>query len=400
MNFVKDTEGIKKVLLVQPNFPIAKRQTKNYFPIGLLKIGKYFQEQNADVRYIDLKEDNEIDFDPDIIFITSIFTYWCDHIKDAVDFCKENFNGIRTVVGGIYASLMPEHCKEYTKCDDVYVGLIDEVEDLEPAYELVDSDLDVIHTSRGCVRRCDFCGVYQIEPKFKYKHHLGGVKSKRVIFYDNNLLANPHIDNILDDLYMLKLDKKINYVESQSGFDGRILQKKPHLAKKLKITGFKHPRIAWDNGFEELDDIKEQIGILIDAGFDKRLISVFILVNYVEPFDVIEAKRVELAKLGVQIVLCRYIPLNQTYDNYKPRRKQTCGDYYIHPNWTDAEIKQIFRNQRKHNMSIRFGKNWYSKTMEQKKLPRELHEKITKMSYDEAKHYLNDIWSLYDFHRE
>ena len=52
-------------------------------------------------------------------------------------------------------------------------------------------------------------------------------KKKKVIFYDNNLLANEYIENILEELIELKKEKKITYVESQSGFDGRILRKKP-----------------------------------------------------------------------------------------------------------------------------------------------------------------------------
>ena len=38
------------------------------------------------------------------------------------------------LVGGIYASLMPNHCKEYTGCDDVIVGQIYEAEKLIPAF--------------------------------------------------------------------------------------------------------------------------------------------------------------------------------------------------------------------------------------------------------------------------
>ena len=43
-----------------------------------------------------------------------------------------------------------------------------------------------------------------------------------VITWDRN---NEYIEDILNELIELKKDKKISYVESQSGFDGRILRK-------------------------------------------------------------------------------------------------------------------------------------------------------------------------------
>ena len=64
---------------------------------------------------------------------------------------------------------MPQHCKEYTGCDDVIFGTIDEAEKLRPAYDLVDVDYQILHTTRGCIRKCGFCGTYIIEPEWLCK---------------------------------------------------------------------------------------------------------------------------------------------------------------------------------------------------------------------------------------
>ncbi len=83
---------------------------------------------------------------------------------------------------------------------------------------------------RGCIRKCGFCGTYIIEPKFLSKKTIKDeIIKKKLVFYDNNLLANPYIKNILEELIELKKEHKISYVESQSGFDGRILRKHPEL---------------------------------------------------------------------------------------------------------------------------------------------------------------------------
>jgi hypothetical protein len=64
------------------------------------------------------------------------------------------FPRAKVIVGGIYASLMPEHCKEYTGCDEVFQGVHEAAEKCPPAYDLIFKGpipYQVIHSSRGCV---------------------------------------------------------------------------------------------------------------------------------------------------------------------------------------------------------------------------------------------------------
>ena len=104
------------------------------------------------------------------------------------------FPTAKIIGGGVYASLLPEHCKEFCGFDDVFTGIIPEAEKLTPAYDLVDVDYQIIHTTRGCIRNCDFCGVYKVEPTFNYKKTIKDeIIKPKIIFYDNNFLANPHI---------------------------------------------------------------------------------------------------------------------------------------------------------------------------------------------------------------
>ena len=46
------TKDIKKVLLVEPDFPIPNksRNHSNFLPIGLLKIASYLREKSIDVK--------------------------------------------------------------------------------------------------------------------------------------------------------------------------------------------------------------------------------------------------------------------------------------------------------------------------------------------------------------
>ena len=417
MNFIDwITDDVKNVLLIEPNFPIPNksRNHSNFLPIGLLKIAAYLKTRNINVELIRFEEDkdedygqttlipNEDEFKPDLICVTSIFTYWSKYVKNAVFHYKNKFKDVPILVGGVYASLMPDHCKKYTKCTDVIEGPIPEVENLIPDYSLVDVDYQIIHTSRGCIRKCGFCGTYIIEPDWVCKKSIKDeIIKKKLIFYDNNLLANQYIEDILNELIELKKEKKITYLESQSGFDGRILRKKPYLAKMLKDAGFKNPKIAWDYGLIQAPKIKEQIDLLLDAGFMAKEISIFMIYNYEPDYEEMEEKRVKCAEWGVQITDCRYRPLDATDDNYSSYKKeQTSDDYYIHEEcgWTDQKIRKFRRNIRRHNICMRHEVDYHSTLLERKIVPQEKAKEYRGMEYKEAKKYLPDAWSPFEFH--
>lgn len=385
----------KNILLIEPKYPIHPRSRNhaNFLPIGLLKIASYYRNNGSNIKLIRYDEGIECNFKPDIIFVTSLFTYWCEYVKESVEWAKQFDAPI--IVGGIYASLMPDHCKDYTQCDYIVQGVIDEVEDLIPAYDLVDVDYQIIHTTRGCIRKCSFCGTYCIEPKFTYKKSIKDiVSSEKIIFYDNNLLANPYIENILDELISLKIKGKIKHVESQSGFDGRILLKNPLLAKKIKQINFKNIKIAWDGSIDDADNIEKQIGLLADAGYNRRNISVFILYNHDLDYNECEKKRVKCFQWGVQVIDCRFKPLNQTFDYYNGmlRREQTSEEYFIHDRWTDKQIKSFRRNCRRHNICIRQKTKFYSYTIEKKKIPKEKLAKYKTYDFKKASMLLDDCW--------
>lgn len=416
MNFTDwITDDVKRVLLVEPNFPIPSksRNHSNFLPIGLLKIASYLRSKSVEVKLIryehkggqttlDVMNDENDSFDPDLICVTSIFTYWSKYVKDAVSHFKNKNPDAPILVGGIYASLLPDHCKEYTKCDDVILGTIPEAEALIPAYDLVDVDYQILHTTRGCIRKCGFCGTYIIEPEWLCKKSIKDeIVKKRLIFYDNNLLANYYIEDILNELIELKKQRKITYLESQSGFDGRILRQKPYLAKMLKEAGFKNPKIAWDHGLNQADLIKKQIDILVESGFPAKDISVFMIYNFDIDYEEMEQKRLKCYEWGVQITDCRYRPLDSTFDEYNPRKSktgQTSKDYWINPNWTDKGVRLFRRNIRSHNICVRLGIDYHSAKLERKSFPKDKAREYRAMPYEEIKDKLDDAWNPKEFH--
>lgn len=366
----------KRILLVEPDFP-NERKSKNHrrsLPLGLLKLASYHRSLGNSVQLV--RGGIELAYEPDEILITSLFTYWSKYVWDSVNYYKRKFPKTPVTVGGIYATLMPEHCK-LSGCDEVYSGVYKEAECYPPAYDLIDSEIQIIHTSRGCVRNCSFCGVWKIEPEFTFKESIKGeIVKNRVLFYDNNILANPHIDNILDELACFKLGGKIVVSESQCGIDGRLLT--DNLARLLKVAHFKDPRIAWDHHYKQYEIIRHQIDLLVNAGYQRKDIYIFMIYNHEIRYEELDLKRQKCLEWGVQIADCRFRPLDQTFDNYNPQAwkiGQTNQDYYIHPNWTDSQIRKFRQRVREQNIMIRHGFSEYSRDKEragrQKRLSRE-----------------------------
>lgn len=395
------------ILLVEPNFPIPQKSKnhKNFLPIGLLKIASYLRSKGTEIKLErgilrDLFNIDEIKkFNPNEIWITSLFTYWAEYVKDAVQSYKSAFPKAKVVVGGIYASLMPKHCRDFTGCDKVVVGVLDNAEKHLPAYDLIENtnpnhlDYQITHASRGCNRKCQFCGAWKIEPKFIAKKSIKNeIQSKKVVFYDNNFLCNPHIENILQELVDLKEEKRIQWCESQSGFDGRILIQKPHLTKILKKAGFRYPRIAWDWEYDVYPFIEKQIEVLMDAGYRSKDLYIFMLYNWKISFEEMEKKRRKCWEWKVQIVDCRFRPLKQTFDYYDPKKHQSNRDYFIHPYWTDEKVKKFRSNVRKQNICIRQDVDFYSRKLERKKLSKEKTKKLKRSDKKEVKRILDDSW--------
>jgi hypothetical protein len=204
-----------RVALIDPDFPIhsKSRYHSSFLPIGLLKLASLHRSYGNSIKLVrgnfDLGR-----FYPDQILITSLFTYWSKYIWDCVKFYKDKYEKAEVIVGGIYASLLPDHCKK-SGCDKVFVGVNKLAEEHVPAYDLVEVNYQIIHTTRGCVRKCKFCGTWKIEPKFTFKKSIKDeICSNKVIFYDNNLLANPYFENIMEELMNSRINGRPSAVQN------------------------------------------------------------------------------------------------------------------------------------------------------------------------------------------
>lgn len=346
-----------KLLLVEPNFPIPvkSRNHSHFLPIGLLKIGSYHKLQGNLVKLV--HGTRRCGFTPDKILITSLFTYWSKHVHEAAAFYRLAYPDADIEIGGIYASLMPEHCKKHSPFAKVTMGLYRRgvAERVPVDYTLLPEPLDyqIIHLSRGCPRHCAFCGTWRIEPNFVARQSvLPFIQKRKLVFYDNNLLGNPNIDHILRELRDYRTANGLPLrCESQSGFDLRYLT--PQRAKLLKDAHFVMPRIAWDGPYRTWPKVRKAVQMLKAVGYGRKDIFIFMIYNHDLSYAEMRKKLDACRRWRVRIIDCRYRPLTSTEDNYRPGPKaQLPSEYFVHPGWTDYQVRAFRRAVRRQNIAV------------------------------------------------
>lgn len=312
-----------KILLVEPRR--SRKYHTSYPPLGLLKLSGYHKRRKDKIRFVQgLCDDG---FEPRVIYITSLFTYSYEPVHDAIRFYSEKYKRSRIIVGGIYATLCPEHLRERFKDRiEIHRGLMEKAENVLPDYSLVPSwNASILFSSRGCVRKCRFCSVPQIEPQFKAKSsikHLIFPGHKKVILWDNNFLASPYWKNILEELIELNVE-----VDFNQGLDARLVNEE--VASRLIKLRLPILRLAYDsNGIKK--SLEKGINLLKDVGFRGREIIVYCLYNHLDtPEDFLNRIK-DLLEWGVVAYPMRFEPL-------KPRPKNT----YISSNWTADQLEMI-----------------------------------------------------------
>lgn len=318
-----------KVLLVEPQK--GKKYHTPYPPLGLLKIATYHKRRKHPVRLVSGFSDDG--FDPDIVYITSLFTYAYEPVHEVIHYYRDKYKRAKIVVGGIYASLCAWHLRDiFNDAIEIHQGLVPEVEDILPDYSLIPEwKASILFSSRGCIRKCPFCSVPVLEPKFEAKKsikHLIYPAHNKVIFWDNNVLASPYWRDIFYELEELNLE-----VDFNQGLDARLLNE--DVAERLRKLKIPIVRLAYDSKGIKIP-LKKAIKILKETGIRGRRLIVYCLYNHKDdtPEDFLNRIN-DLLEWGVVAYPMRYEPLD-------PRPKNT----YISPHWTKEELEMVAKARR------------------------------------------------------
>jgi hypothetical protein len=309
-----------------------------------MKLASYYKSYGNSVRLV-RGIDKNLDFHPDIIEVTSLFTYAWKQVHKAINHYHKECPDAKINVGGIYASLLPEHIKSTFPFVNIQVGLHDEAEDYMPSYDILkdvpkwqDWDSSILFSSRGCIRKCPFCAVPKMEGKFRsviqnVKRYIHP-KHKKVIFWDNNFFASPYWKEIITELKDMGLK-----VDFNQGLDARLIdEEKASMISELKMDSI---RMGYDIP-EEKEAITKATNLLHDYGINKRKIMFYNLYNFYDE-NTSKGDTPESFLDRVQYVLdlgCVSYPMR-----FEPLTSLKKNDY-VSPLWDQTKLELVAKSRR------------------------------------------------------
>lgn len=244
---------------------------------------------------------------------------------------KSWFPDVELWIGGLYASLLPEHAK-LSGADSIYSGIFEEAEDIMPDYGLVPEwDGSIIFSSRGCNKNCTFCAVPRLEGRMNSMkasiRHIIYPKHTKVILFDNNILASPTWENIFDEL--IKSGLKVDF---NQGLDAQLLSEE--VARKISQMRIHIVRLAYDLPHEKTY-VKEAIDRLAGVGIKKRRMLVYALYNFTESPDAFFQRVRDILSWGAVCYPMRFQPCNTLTKNS-----------YVAREWDEKRLDMVQRARR------------------------------------------------------
>jgi len=343
----------KNILLIEPGYK------NKYPPLGLMKIAQYHgpNGKRDHVRFIKGEDRSVLDQAWDRIYVTTLFSFEFDRISQSIDFAKKiaGDQTDRIFVGGIAASLMHDRFTREEKWRGIRFieGLLGEapavslrldgfseelyaedrsgtpIEDLPPDYSILEqipyrypvNDAYFGYATRGCIRKCDFCGVPKLEGKQRDVQSITSLvnqirtlygEKKDLVLMDNNILASTRFKEIIAEIRDLGFERGAKLrrgripvqrrVDFNQGIDARILCKDQAFLRELSSICIKPLRIAFDNlGFRK----PYEASVRMAHGFGLTELSNYLLYNHQDtPVDLYERMALNVRlneELGVRI---------------------------------------------------------------------------------------------------
>lgn len=202
-----------------------------------MKIASFHKKRGDKVYFC--KGKNEIKKTYDVIYITSLFTFYYKETIDTINYFEENYD-CQIYVGGIAATILPEKfMNDFNSSKTILLKgqLLDSSIigfECKTNIDLLPLDYDILfqtkyvytsnegyisYTTRGCINKCPFCAVPILEAKFCISDNLVQQineaenqygKKKNLLLLDNNILGLKidEISRIVNEILTLGFNRK------------------------------------------------------------------------------------------------------------------------------------------------------------------------------------------------
>lgn len=365
--------------MVEPKIPKSWGTNQQF--IGLLKVGAFHKARGDRVEYV--KGCKRARRRPDLVCVSSMFTYWYKPVWEAVAFYKKRYPKAHLQLGGIYATLCPEHAAK-SGADEVVVGPHPRARDFPPDPTLLKPKPKFVYcmTSYGCSGNCTFCATHILYGRGIRQRPVEDVVSeielqqergfKKIYFGDDNLghKAEEHLMPILEELIARQVKVDLFLYGGMQAQNVTL-----ELAKLMKKARFRKVSLAIESvnsrvlklmGKSRLGGVpvlETAVKNFVDAGFEKSDITTYFIIGlpYQRLDDMVETL-VYLVRLGVWAAPQRFTPIPGTVD-FKRLRLEECDleDLYYktfvapgQTEFTHEDLEDIYKIARFFNI----GRLW------------------------------------------
>lgn len=285
----------KKILLVEP------KTTAIAYNIALMKLARWCENKGYEYKYVrGIVKD--IDFKPDQILMSCIFTFYADRYEKTIDFYLKKFPKASFLVGGVFPTITPQwfNRDKWIKRVKIFQGMCKDFDELIPKYnvDIIEANKTkkdkqskksiVLYSSRGCVNKCKYCAVPKLEGKMRpFKSIIKTLKTglkespdaKSVVLYDNNFTAHKYWDRICDELIDFGLPVDIHGLHVSS-FTKKMAKKfaKMKWGAQGKENSTPYLRFSFDKMIYE-KHVRRALGYVTDAGIKAEFFC-YLLFNF------------------------------------------------------------------------------------------------------------------------
>jgi radical SAM superfamily enzyme YgiQ (UPF0313 family) len=306
---------------------------------------------------------------PDLVMVASGMTYWYPGVIEAIRRVRARWAEVPVALGGVYATLCPEHARQHTGADWVIVGpgvapalrLADELTGHRsradryseprawpsPAHELVPRSFAGLVTSWGCPFHCSYCASHRLQPAFVQREpsatvaEIAGCVRRGIhdfAFYDDALLldAERHLAPILEEILAQGLQVRLHTPNGLHA--GEITA---GLAVLMRRAGFATIRLSLETvdaarqhstgGKVTTEAFEAAVAHLRAAGFGARELGAYILAGLPgQPLSEVGDTVRYVHQMGVQAKLALFSPIPGTPDG--DRALPASADPLLHNN--------------------------------------------------------------------
>ena len=328
--------------------------------------------------------------DMDMIFMTTLMTYWVDGVRFTLDRIRKRFPSARTVVGGILPTLMPDTCGAELSAHEFvsghgesrildlisrYGGKVSSHPDFShldnlpfPAVHLLGAGAPLpLMTSRGCPMDCSYCASSRLHPRFleraaqsviqELTTHIAATGTREFVIFDDALLIHSQRRFLPIAHAAAELDLRLH---TPNGL--HVSQINAEVARALRASGTRTLRLSLETtdpaimarSSDKTDShtMAEAVDHLVSAGYSPEEIEVYLIWGLPgQSLSAVHRAIDFVEKLGVIPRLADYSPVPGTRDfniisesgrlgtPVDPRKTNKLYHMYTHSGYSEPEMR-------------------------------------------------------------